>query len=121
MKVSWPKIFLASGCSRSIRAGQPITSNASNVAYALGEFDSTTGYRAALTNGSGNLVTNTFASALPASIEVAVVAVDARTARRLTGTERPGARSSTNLWDDLNAFYTNFRRESGRERASTAP
>jgi type II secretory pathway pseudopilin PulG len=90
------------------QAGQPITSNASNVAYALGEFDSTTGYRAALTNGAGNLVTNTFTSALPASIEVAVVAVDARTARRLTGTERPGARSSTNLWDDLNAFYTNL-------------
>ncbi len=90
------------------QAGQPITANASNVAYAPGEFDSTTGYQAALTNGSGNLVTNTFASALPAGMEVAVVAVDARTARRLTGTERPGSRSSTNLWNDVNAFYTNL-------------
>ena len=64
---------------------KPIMANASNVAYAVGHFDSTQGYRAGLTNASGTLVTNTFASALPASMEVAVVAIDARTARRLTG------------------------------------
>jgi hypothetical protein len=89
------------------QSGRPITTNASNTAYPVGEFDSTRGYRAALTNGSGNLVTNTFASALPASLEVSVVAVDARTARRLTGTEIPGARTA-NMTNDVNTFYTNL-------------
>ena len=89
------------------QAKKPIIANASNVAYPNGQFDSTRGYWVGLTNASGTLVTNTFPSALPASIEVAVVAVDARTAKRLTGSERPGARS-TNMWNDVNAFYTNL-------------
>ena len=88
------------------QAKRPITNNASNVAYANGEFDSATGYRTVLTNGT-NSVPYTFASALPASVEVAVVAVDARTARRLTGSERPGARTA-NLTNDVNTFYTNL-------------
>ena len=71
------------------------------------KFDSLQGYSVALTNSSGALVTNNFKSALPASIEVAVVAVDARTAKRLSGSERPGARSA-NLWNDVNNFYTNL-------------
>jgi type II secretory pathway pseudopilin PulG len=89
------------------QSGRPITTNATNGPYAVGEFDSTRGYRAALTNGSGNLVTNTFASALPASLEVSVVAVDARTARRLTGTEVPGPRTA-DMTNDVNTFYTNL-------------
>ena len=56
---------------------------------------------------SSHAFTNNFKSALPASIEVAVVAVDARTAKRLSGSERPGARSA-NLWNDVNSFYTNL-------------
>jgi hypothetical protein len=34
-----------------------------------------------------------------------MVVVDARTAKRLSGSEKPSARSSTNMWDDVNAFY----------------
>jgi type II secretory pathway pseudopilin PulG len=71
------------------------------------KFDSLQGYSVALTNSSGVLVTNNFKSALPASIEVAVVAVDARTAKRLSGSERPGKRSA-NLWNDVDNFYTNL-------------
>ena len=86
-----------------------IVADATNGVFPNGQFDSTRGYQAALTNASGTLVTNTFRSALPASVEVAVVAVDARTARRLTGAanEKPGGRG-TNLWNDVNSFYTNL-------------
>ena len=38
---------------------------------------------------------------------MALVAVDARTAKRLSGTERPGARTA-NMWNDVNGFYTNL-------------
>ena len=61
------------------QARRPITSNASNGPYPNGEFDSTMGYRTVLTNGT-NAVSYTFARALPASVEVAVVAVDAEVA-----------------------------------------
>jgi hypothetical protein len=86
------------------QAGQPIMTNATNGTYAPGEFDSTTGYRTAFTNA-----TNTFPSALPARMEVAVVATDARTARRLTGAgnEKPGARTA-DLTNDVNTFYNNL-------------
>jgi hypothetical protein len=84
------------------QAGQPIMTNASNAAYAPGEFDSTAGYRTAFTNA-----TNTFPSALPARMEVAVVAVDARTSRRLTGGERPGPRTA-DMTNDINAFYNSL-------------
>jgi hypothetical protein len=67
------------------QARRPITNNAGGTPYAPGSFDATTGYRTVLTNGT-NTVSYTFARALPASVEVTVVAVDARTARRLTGT-----------------------------------
>ena len=62
-----------------------------------------------LTNSSGTLVTNTFPSALPARMEVAVVAVDARTTRRLTGAgnEKPGGRTA-NMTNDVNTFYNNL-------------
>jgi type II secretory pathway component PulJ len=89
------------------QARRPIVTNASNVAYANGEFDSTKGYRATLTNGGTNSLPYTFKPALPASIEAAVVVVDARTAKRLQGrpNEKPSGRPTTNIWNDVNAFY----------------
>ena len=74
--------------------------------FPTAQFDSARGYTVGITNGSGALVTKVFAPALPASLEVALVAVDARTAKRLSGraTEKPGA-ASTDMWGDLNAFY----------------
>ena len=79
------------------QARRPITTS--------GHFDSANGYSTLLTNGT-NTVTYTFAPALPASVEVAVVAVDARTARRLTGTgsERPGPRTA-DMTNDVATFY----------------
>jgi hypothetical protein len=86
------------------QAKHAISHDGSNIVYPNGEFDSTKGYQATLTDGT-NSITYTFRHALPASIEAALVVVDARTAKRLAGTEKPGARSSTNMWDDVNAFY----------------
>ena len=88
------------------QARRPITTDANNAAYPNGKFDSVTGYRTILTNGT-NTVSYTFARALPASVEVAVVAVDARTAKRLIGNERPGSRTA-NMTNDVNTFYTNL-------------
>lgn len=88
------------------QAKRPITANANNASYPNGEFDSTAGYRTALTNGT-NTVPYTFSRALPASVEVAVVAVDARTGKRLTGSERPGPRTA-DMTNDVNTFYTNL-------------
>jgi type II secretory pathway pseudopilin PulG len=88
------------------QAKQPITRDASTNNYVVGEFDSMRGYPATLTNAATtNSLTYTFRPALPASIEAAMVVVDARTAKRLSGSEKPSARSSTNMWDDVNAFY----------------
>ena len=88
------------------QAKQPITRDASTNDYAVGEFDSMRGYQATLTNAAtANSLNYTFRSALPASIEAAMVVVDARTAKRLLGSEKPATRSSTNMWDDVNAFY----------------
>jgi hypothetical protein len=88
------------------QARQPITVDATNGAYANGAFDSTKGYRTVLTNGT-NTGAYTFAPALPASVAVAVIATDARTAKRLTGNERPGPRTA-NMTNDVNTFYTNL-------------
>jgi hypothetical protein len=85
------------------QARRPITTNASSATYPNGEFDSATGYQTVLTNGT-NTVSYTFARALPASVEVAVVAVDARTGRRLSGSERPGPRTA-DMTNDVNTFY----------------
>jgi len=81
----------------------PIVNDAKAVAFANGQFDSTRGYAVSFTNG----VTSVFSSSLPASLEVFLVAVDARTAKRLSGSERPGARSA-NLTNDVNNFYSNL-------------
>jgi hypothetical protein len=78
----------------------PITIDANSRSFPNGEFDSTKGYTVSFTNSA----TTTFATALPASLEVALVAVDARTAKRLSGTEKPGPRNS-DMWTDVNAFY----------------
>lgn len=72
-----------------------------------GQFDSSKGYSVALTNAAGKEVTKVFARALPASLEVALVAVDARTAKRLSGAERPGAPTG-DMWADVNAFYNSL-------------
>ena len=88
------------------QARRPITTNASGATYPNGEFDSATGYQTVLTNGT-NTVSYTFARALPASVEVAVVAVDARTGRRLSGSERPGPRTA-DMTNDLNTFLNSL-------------
>jgi len=88
------------------QAKRPITLDATNGPYAAGHFDSTRGYRTVLTNGS-DPVSYKFDRALPASVEVSVVAVDARTARRLSGSERPAARTA-DMTNDVNNFYTNL-------------
>jgi hypothetical protein len=84
---------------------KPITSDSKSQAFPNGQFDSTRGYTVSFTNS----VITVFGSALPASLEVALVAVDARTAKRLTGgaNEKPGG-ASTNLWNDVNNFYNNL-------------
>lgn len=89
----------------------PIVIDASGAAFAPGQFDSTQGYTATLTNAYGtNSVTYAFKPALPASLEVAIVTTDARTAKRLSGNaaEKPPSRSTTNMMNDVNAFYLNL-------------
>ncbi len=88
------------------QARSPITNDAVGAPYTNGMFDATTGYRTVLPNGT-NTVSYTFAPALPASVEVAVIAVDARTARRLTGNERPRGRTA-NMTNDVNTFYNSL-------------
>jgi type II secretory pathway pseudopilin PulG len=87
----------------------PIVNDAKAVAFSGGQFDSGRGYAVALTN-AGTLVTNVFTSALPASLEVVLIAVDARTAKRLSGDEKPGARTA-DMWGDVNAFYNTLPQE----------
>ncbi|HEY5814554.1 MAG TPA: hypothetical protein VIT23_18105 [Terrimicrobiaceae bacterium] len=85
---------------------QPIVRDAKSNAYANGQFDSSRGFLQ--TNAGG---TNyTYLPALPASVEVAIVTIDARTTKRLSGraNERPLPRSSTNIANDVNFFYTNL-------------
>ena len=87
----------------------PILNDAKAQTFPNGQFDSTRGYAVSLTNASGTLVTNSFAPSLPASLEVVLVAVDARTAKRLLGRakEKPSARS-VNMWNDVNTFYSDL-------------
>ena len=88
----------------------PILNDAKAVAFSGGQFDSARGYTVGLTNASGTLETKVFAPALPASLEVALVAVDARTAKRLSGDEKPSARTA-DMWGDVNAFYNTLPQE----------
>jgi hypothetical protein len=82
---------------------KPISSDSNSQPFPNGEFDSSKGYAVSFTNA----VTTRFATALPASLEVALVAVDARTAKRLTGAEKPMARTA-DMWADVNAFYNSL-------------
>lgn len=77
-------------------------------AFTVGTYDSRRGYSFLKTNGAA-VSTNYVPSALPASVEVAIVTVDSRTAKKLTGGagERPGV-VTTNLWADVNTFMGNL-------------
>jgi hypothetical protein len=58
--------------------------------------------------GNGYTATNV-ASALPASIQIAIAVIDSRTAKHLTGNEKPNAPTfpptSTSFWNDIQTFY----------------
>ena len=71
---------------------KPILNDAKAEAFPTGKFDSSRGYTVGITNGAGALVTKVLAPALPASLEVALVAVDARTAKRLSESRHRKAR-----------------------------
>jgi hypothetical protein len=88
------------------QATNPLRNDARANAFTNGHFDSARGYITTLTDSSGKTVTRAFAPALPASLEVALIALDARTAKRLTGqaTEKPSP-SSGDMWADVNTFY----------------
>ncbi len=87
----------------------PILHDAKSQTFPNGEFDSIRGYMLTFTNGSGTPVTRVFAPALPASLEVALITVDARTGKRLTGrsSEKPST-TSGDMWADVNIFYDNL-------------
>ena len=57
--------------------------------------------------GLGLMATN-LAPALPARVQIAIVVVDSRTARRLTGSEKPSTTLTGNFWGDVQNFYTNL-------------
>ena len=82
---------------------KPISSDAKALPIPDGQFDSSKGYAVAFDKG----VVTKYPTALPASLEVALVAVDARTAKRLTGIEKPKARTA-DMWADVNAFYNSL-------------
>ena len=66
-------------------------------------FDSRNPY--SYTDGSGNLATN-IASALPASMQIAIAVIDSRTAKLLTTTGKPNYPTLTgNFWGDVQSFY----------------
>jgi prepilin-type N-terminal cleavage/methylation domain-containing protein len=88
----------------------PILNDAKAEAFPSGQFDSARGYTVGITNASGTLETKVFAPALPASLEVVVVAVDARTAKRLSGDEKPAARTA-DMRADVDAFYNKLPQE----------
>jgi prepilin-type N-terminal cleavage/methylation domain-containing protein len=56
-----------------------------------------------------SVLSTNIAPVLPASIQVAILVVDSRTAKRLTGTEKPTTASLTgNFWTDINTFYSSL-------------
>jgi len=55
------------------------------------------------------LASTNMAPVLPASVQVAIMVIDSRTAKRLTGTEKPAASSLTgNFWADIQTFYNSL-------------
>jgi hypothetical protein len=87
----------------------PILRDANANPFSNGQFDSASGYSVTLPNISNTPVTRVFARGLPASLEVALIAVDARTGKRLSGraSEKPSVLSS-DMWANVNAFYDNL-------------
>ncbi|MBE2178931.1 MAG: hypothetical protein IAE97_00465 [Chthoniobacterales bacterium] len=83
------------------QVGETIRTNAAGTAFPAGAFDSSEGYR------SSEGVT--YQRALPSSIEVAIVVIDARTAKKLTGAaaERPQT-STDDFWSDIHTFYNSL-------------
>jgi len=57
-----------------------------------------------LNAGNGRSVTK-LAGNLPSSVQIAIAVVDSRTAKHLTGTEKPAARSANGIWWDVQNFY----------------
>lgn len=70
-------------------SGNPVSMLADGTAPAAGQFDTAQGYRVTLPGSSGSGITHTYSAALPASIRLGIVTVDSRTARSLTGSEKP--------------------------------
>jgi len=84
-------------------------------------FDSRYPYTYTNSTYGSTLLTNT-PSAMPASLQIAIVVLDSRTAKLLTGSEKPNPASLTgNFWSDVHSFYsglaTNIQR--GAEIQST--
>ena len=86
---------------------RPLDQNRQPIAMSGGSYDSTAGYSVTLTNNAGLSSSHVFSNSLPASLEVAIVTVDGRTARKLTGTEKPGA-ATANIWNDVSTFLSNL-------------
>jgi len=56
-----------------------------------------------------NVATTNVAPALPATVQIAIVVIDSRTAKRLTGTEKPTTSMLTgNFWGDIQTFYNSL-------------
>jgi prepilin-type N-terminal cleavage/methylation domain-containing protein len=84
-------------------SGNPISQSGGGVA---GEsFDSRLPY--SYTNSVYTVATTNMPSALPASVQIAILVLDSRTARRLTGNEKPTALTG-NFWGDIYGFTTHL-------------
>jgi type II secretory pathway component PulJ len=80
--------------------GNPITQSG----VTFGNFDSRVAY--SYTNSVYTTVASTNQpSVLPAAVQIAIMVLDARTAKRLTGAEKPAARSPVGtFWGDIQTF-----------------
>jgi type II secretory pathway component PulJ len=87
--------------------GNPIQQSASVPGSVPGEnFDSRFGY--SYTNSVYTSVASTnLPSVLPSAVQIAIVIVDSRTAKRLTGTEKPTTLTG-NFWSDIQTFYSSL-------------
>ena len=88
---------------------QPLDPNGNAIQQSevgTGSFDSRYPYTYTNALYPGSLVTNV-ASALPASLQIAIVVIDSRTAKLLSGTEKPTAPTG-NFWSDIQNFYSHL-------------
>lgn len=98
--------------------GNPITNSALNTAYAGSTYDSRKGYRYstgtatnALSSFTPSGTTSQVLATLPASVEVAVVILDSRSAAKLTQKPAYPVTSPTtphSFWADINTFVSNL-------------